>query len=163
MDEDKQSEIQTEVCPRATEWARDAFADDVVYLLNEVAMSTRQASIEALEPLGISPRQMAILRLLSIRSPIRQHELGLLLGIDRTSMVTLIDGLEGLGYVIREPAPNDRRAYALRLTEAGKAFGVDVQSVLDRVQSHILAPINDGERELLIAILGKLIAARRNH
>jgi len=145
-----------EICPHASEWAREAFAGDVVYLLNEAAGVARSAAATSLGSLGVSARQMSIMRLLSLRSPIRQHDLGVLLAIDRTSMVALIDGLESLGYVVREADPSDRRAHALRLTEAGQSANVDIDRTLTEVQNSILEPLIGEERELLVSLLGRL-------
>jgi len=145
-----------EICPHASEWAREAFARDVVYLLNEAAGSARSSVAAALGLVGVSARQMSIMRLLSLRSPIRQHDLGVLLGIDRTSMVALIDGLEGIGYVVREADPSDRRAHALRLTKAGLTANVDIGKAVDEAQNAILEPLTEDERALLVSLLTRL-------
>jgi len=148
--------VLAEICPHASEWAREAFAGDIVYLLNEAAGVARSAASSSLGNLGVSARQMSIMRLLSLRSPIRQHDLGVLLGIDRTSMVALIDALEDIGYVVREADPSDRRAHALRLTEAGQAANVNIGQALADVQDSIMEPLAVEERELLVSLLGKL-------
>ena len=145
-----------EICPHASEWAREAFAGDAVYLLNEAAAAARSSVTAALGSLGVSARQMSIMRLLSLRSPIRQHDLGVLLGIDRTSVVALIDALEVLGYVVRETDPSDRRAHALRLTEAGLTANVDIGYAFAETQDAILRPLTGEERELLVSLLGRL-------
>jgi DNA-binding MarR family transcriptional regulator len=161
MKEDGQDSGRThDVCPHATEWARDAFADNVTYLTIQAAHGAREDVADALAPLGVSPRQMAIMRLLSMREPLRQQELGTLLGIDRTSMVALIDGLEERGYVIREADPTDRRAHALRLTEAGKKANAAIRQAIDSAEEKLLRDLTPDERDSFKAILRKLIAHR---
>jgi len=51
--------------------------------------------------------------------PISRHELGEQLGIDRTTMVELIDDLEGQGVVVRRRNAADRRSYSIQLTPQG--------------------------------------------
>lgn len=143
-------------CPRARQWARAAFEADIAYLLNRAAEIARGEVGAALAAFGVSPRQMAVMRLLSLHQPLSQHELGGLLGIDRTSMVGLIDGLEKAGYVVRQCDPADRRAYALRLTEAGTAANTSIRDSMEQTQDRLLTPLTDGERGELIRMLGKL-------
>lgn len=48
-----------------------------------------------------------------------QSELVAALGIDRSTLVAVIHGLEKRALVKRHPSPTDRRSYALALTDAG--------------------------------------------
>jgi len=155
-EEIQHEEGTTEICPRAKEWAKNAFSGDIAYLLNEAASSARTSVTTALAPIGITPRQMSILRLLSIQAPIRQHELGSLLSIDRTSMVAAIDGLEAMGYVVREVDPNDRRAHAIQLTQAGVAIDEAARIAVDSAAQSMVEHLTVEERETLLSILGKL-------
>lgn len=155
-EEIQHDEGTAEICPRAKEWAKNAFSGDITYLLNEAASSARSTVMAALAPIGITPRQMSIMRLLSIQAPIRQHELGSLLSIDRTSMVAAIDGLEGMGYVVREADPNDRRAHAIQLTEAGVTIDAAARVAVDSAAQSMLEHLTVDERETLLSILGKL-------
>ena len=41
--------------------------------------------------------------------------------VDRTTMVAIVDELEAAGFVDRQRNPEDRRAYALEATDAGRA------------------------------------------
>lgn len=52
--------------------------------------------------------------------PQRVTSLAALLGVDAPTVTRKVQQLEQLGYVIREPDPDDRRASLIRLTRAGQ-------------------------------------------
>jgi DNA-binding MarR family transcriptional regulator len=55
------------------------------------------------------------------------------LGIDRTTIVGLVDALEREGWVLRERNPSDRRAYAPKLSPKGRAVLRRAEKALDKV------------------------------
>ena len=69
----------------------------------------------------ITPGQFGVLTLIQSNEGLNQSELGEAMGVDRSTVVAVIDRLEQRGLVHRMPAPNDRRSYALRLSVAGAA------------------------------------------
>jgi DNA-binding MarR family transcriptional regulator len=74
---------------------------------------------EALEPLGLEPRHVGMLRRLISVEGQSQLEVGQSLGINANAMVFLVDDLEARGLVERRRNPKDRRSNALYLTAAG--------------------------------------------
>jgi MarR family transcriptional regulator, lower aerobic nicotinate degradation pathway regulator len=65
---------------------------------------------DALESVGLTPALFALLNVLGARNGAIQQELGSVMGIDPSTMVSLIDQLEGAGLAQRRPHPKDRRA-----------------------------------------------------
>lgn len=58
---------------------------------------------------------------LIVESPgLRQNQLAEALDIERPNLVRIIDELENAGLVVRKKAKNDRRAYAMQATLAGR-------------------------------------------
>ena len=94
-------------------------------------------------------REVAILSICVERGPLSQRALSDLTGLNRSVMVKLVDSLEQRGWVVRERNPADRRSYALRATEAGRAalgsFGAEV----GRGDEQLTAPLSRSERRLL--------------
>src|SRR3954464_13480256 len=72
-----------------------------------------------LEPLGLEPRQFALLRHVAGSEGQTQQALGDALGIPKSRMVALVDDLEERGLVERRLRPDDRRARALYVTPEG--------------------------------------------
>jgi hypothetical protein len=69
-----------------------------------------------------SPRQrtghpFALLNVIGAREGAIQQELGAAMGIDRTTMVALIDQLEDAGLAERRPSKTDRRAREVTVVE----------------------------------------------
>src|SRR3954452_13888835 len=66
---------------------------------------------EALDSIGLTPALFGVLNVLGARGGAMQQEISSAMGIDPSTMVTLIDELESTGLVKRRPHPRDRRAY----------------------------------------------------
>src|SRR6187549_1990714 len=74
----------------------------------------------ALETIGLTPALFAILNFLRGRDGAIQQEIGAAMGIDPSTMVALIDQLEGAGLAKRRPRPQDRRAREVAITPKGR-------------------------------------------
>jgi DNA-binding MarR family transcriptional regulator len=86
--------------------------------LARLAAQRAAAGVQAVLPPGRTPRDLAILCVLA-EGPVSQASLGNLLEVNRTVMISVIDELEAAGLVRRQRDQEDRRRYALRITEAG--------------------------------------------
>lgn len=104
----------------------------------------------------ITPGQFGVLTLIAENDGLKQSELGAALGIDRSTMVTVIDRLESRGLVVRAPSPSDRRSYALRLSSDGRRL---MQELTPRVREHeaaIAASLSASEKRQLISLLQRI-------
>jgi DNA-binding MarR family transcriptional regulator len=135
-----------------------AMSDRLGFLLGRAHIAHRQVAEAALAPLGLAPRQFGALSLLADEGPLSQQRLGELMGVDRTTMVALVDGLERGGLVERERNPDDRRAYALRATARGRSVLGRAAAAVERAEEEFLATIPAREARQLKQILRKLIA-----
>src|SRR5436305_456570 len=73
-----------------------------------------------LKPLGLTRAAwVALARVARADTPPTQVELAALVGIEATSLVSLIDRLEGDGFVQRTPDGTDRRAKRVKATASG--------------------------------------------
>jgi DNA-binding MarR family transcriptional regulator len=77
--------------------------------------------------------------------------------IDRTTMVSLIDGLERAGYVKRERNPDDRRAYVITLTAAGRRAQGRAEKAVDADALQFFGRLSEAERQELHRLLARLI------
>ncbi|MEC3919165.1 MarR family winged helix-turn-helix transcriptional regulator [Nocardia sp. CDC160] len=68
---------------------------------------------------GIDRRELAVLRRIAADTWLSQQDAAAQLGIDRTTMVALLDSLERKELVQRRTHPHDRRKNVLAITEAG--------------------------------------------
>jgi DNA-binding MarR family transcriptional regulator len=100
---------------------------------------------EALAPFGIDGRECAVLLAIDDRVPVSQHEVARRMGVDRTSMVMLIDELEGKGLVHRRQDPADRRRNVVELTGEGKKILARAVRASDKAERAFLAPLSTDE------------------
>ncbi|WGF89104.1 MarR family winged helix-turn-helix transcriptional regulator [Marinivivus vitaminiproducens] len=73
--------------------------------------------------------------------------------------VRLVDRLVAEGAVVRQPRPDDRRAVALRLTEAGDRSSALILDARRTRLARALAALEPGERRTLGRLAEKLLAS----
>src|SRR5487761_53111 len=73
----------------------------------------------ALADIGVTVRDLGVLRVIASGEAQSQQEAAAVLGVDRTSMVALLDALERQGIVARRPSEQDWRRNILALTDHG--------------------------------------------
>lgn len=127
------------------------------YLLRRayvIASSNAQACIGDDTPV----REAAMMAVLDERGALSQRALSDLTHVNRSSMVKLVDTLEARGWVVRERNPDDRRSYALRLTDAGRsalrALSVDLDEGERRFTAHLTDPERKRLKKRLLTLLG---------
>lgn len=131
--------------------------DRVPFLLFRASAMSLALANEMLAELRLNARQAGILTMVTERKPMTQKDLADALGIDRTTMVALLDDLEEKGYAARQRHPHDRRAFFVHPTEAGRHAQAAAVRTLDEQQRQFLAPLTAGEREQLAVLLKRLL------
>ena len=82
-----------------------------------------------LASLGLHPGQEALLLELDRTSPMIQAELSEALGCEPPSVTLMTGKLEASGHIRRKPAPSDKRASIVELTDSGKALADQVKQL----------------------------------
>jgi DNA-binding MarR family transcriptional regulator len=75
------------------------------------------------------------------------------------AMGELVDELEGLGYVERQPDPTDRRAKLIVLTDRGKACIAAGISTIEGIEEQITQTLGERGHRQLRSLLAKLLDA----
>jgi DNA-binding MarR family transcriptional regulator len=128
------------------------------FLLKHAQLNFSQSGARALESLDISGRQLAVLVVLDAAEPLSQLDAAKELGVDRTTMVALIDELEHKGLVERHRSPDDRRKNIVELTAHGKETLAEGERRHQETEKAFLADLTPVEAELFVRILKKLAA-----
>jgi DNA-binding MarR family transcriptional regulator len=128
------------------------------WLLKHANLRLTELNRAALAPHGIEGRELAVLLSLDEREPLSQREAALRLGIDRTTMVALVDELEGKGLVERRPHPADRRKNVVTFTEYGRETLQRAVAAADEAERRFLAPLPAQEAHAFRDTLRRLIA-----
>ncbi|MEV0712843.1 MarR family winged helix-turn-helix transcriptional regulator [Nocardia aurea] len=106
---------------------------------------------------GFGVGQHLVLKMLTAVGACSQQRLSEELRIDRSVMVGVCDDLEKSGYVRRERNPNDRRSYAVTVTEAGRERLRAAETAVPSYLDETFAALTAAEREQLTALLAKLL------
>ncbi len=126
------------------------------FLMNRPAQRIREVTEKTLELLKINPKQYGILAALHNEGPASQREIGEMLKIDRSTMVTLTDDLEKKKALVRKDHPKDRRYYLLYLTASGKELFQQADRRVLQAEEDFLVPLTKMERQDLRKCLSKL-------
>ena len=99
----------------------EALAQYTGFLMNWVARRSRERFAKALEAeLGLHPREFGVLAVVQREPGITQQAIGDAAGVDPSTMVATLDGLEERGLAERRPHSSDRRKRAVYLTDDGR-------------------------------------------
>jgi hypothetical protein len=74
----------------------------------------------ALETFGLTPALFAVINYLRAHEGTIQQQIGAAMGIDPSTMVSLVDQLERAGLAERRPRPQDRRAREVLITQSSR-------------------------------------------
>jgi DNA-binding MarR family transcriptional regulator len=128
------------------------------YLLKHAYLRYGQLATNELAPLGITPGEWAALSCLDEQHGRSQREVAELLGIDRTRMVALVDGLQARGWVERRPHTGDRRKNTVSLTGTGRDLMQAAGDRIDACERRFLAVLGEPEAARLKDALDALLA-----
>jgi DNA-binding MarR family transcriptional regulator len=128
------------------------------YLLKHVQQRFFELGAAGLGPIGINGREAAVLRAIADRYPVSQGEIARAMNVDRTTMVALIDDLQGKGLVRRRQDPDDRRKNAVELTDTGRDTVRRAALAVEAAERDFLAPLSAAEAAQFKKILHALLA-----
>lgn len=115
--------------------------------------------MEETQAYDVTPVQFAILNALMEDPGEDQVTLARKVAFDAATFGSVIGRLESRGWVRRESDEADRRRKLLWVTQEGAQAANEMKRLVRKVQQRILAPLEDGEREQLLALLDRLVTA----
>jgi DNA-binding MarR family transcriptional regulator len=136
-------------------------AERLGYLLKHAQLGLAELTASALESFGVSGRELAVLTVLAGGEPPSQQQAAQRLGVDRTTMVALVDGLEDKGLVRRHAHAEDRRRNVVELTAAGRGSLEQAGQAAEDAERRFLAPLSTREAQRLKAALLALLQPGR--
>ena len=131
------------------------------YLLKHAQLALAELTAAALEPFGLTGRELAVLTVLASGEPASQQQAAQRLGVDRTTMVALVDDLEDKGLVQRHAHTEDRRRNVVELTEKGRGRLQQAGEAAQEAEGRFLAPLSREDAQRLKAILLAVIQPDR--
>ena len=106
---------------------------------------------------GLTPALFALLNVIGAREGAIQQELGAAIGIDRTTMVSLIDQLESAGLAKRRPSAKDRRAREIAITPKGRSLLGRARRMISQAEDDVLAGLTAEQRRELLTLLRRAL------
>lgn len=119
--------------------------------------ATHTRTADVLGAIGLTPALFALLNVIGAREGAIQQELGATLGIDRSTMVSLIDQLEEAGLAKRRTSATDRRAREIAITPKGRRLLQRARVSIAKVEDEVLAGLSGQERIELLSLLRRAL------
>jgi DNA-binding MarR family transcriptional regulator len=126
-------------------------------LIPQLARGTRRRIEEAMQPLGVRPRELVALQHLCERGLSAQQALVELLGVDATNLVAMLNGLEDADLIQRRRDRADRRRAIIELSAKGEQVLTELDRVLYQIDDEILAALTSSQRETLNGLLAEAV------
>jgi DNA-binding MarR family transcriptional regulator len=121
----------------------------------KIFLEARRRLDRALAPLELRSREFWMLAIAG-RGNVSQHEIADVCGMDPSSLVAVLDGLERRGWLRREPNPRDRRMHWVQRTEAGDRLFARALPRAQRAEARQLAALSVAQQRQLVAAMRKL-------
>jgi DNA-binding MarR family transcriptional regulator len=128
------------------------------FVLGTLSLTVTDLVEETLAPLDLRLRHYQLLRLLHFDGPRLQSTIGPVLGVDRTTVVALVDQLEKLKLAKRARSSDDRRAYLITLTAKGKRLAVKATEMVSKVEATMFAPLSVEEQSVVRKLSARLLS-----
>jgi DNA-binding MarR family transcriptional regulator len=128
------------------------------YHLRRAQVAVFQDFAREMASFGVTPGQFGVLQVISANPGLSQSELAKAIGIDRSTVVGVIDRLEEQELVVRAPSPSDRRSHALQLSERASRIMAELEARVRGHEHRIAAALSPRERTRLIELLRKISA-----
>jgi DNA-binding MarR family transcriptional regulator len=133
-----------------------AQADALNQAIRLLSLRHRARTAALLAPLGLHPGQEALLLELARTGPMIQAQLSEALGCEPPSVTLMSRKLEASGHIRRKPAPSDKRASVVELTDSGKALADQVKELWCALAEETVAGLPAQTVADLPGILGTL-------
>ncbi len=152
---------ETEKPEAAPPPAADALDFDILprlmgYQLRRAQLRMFTDFAAAMNAVQITPGQFGVLVLIEANPGSTQSALARAVGIERSTMVAVIDTLQRRALVERRPSLVDRRSNALVLSAAGAAMMDKLRPMVRAHEDRIAGDLSPAERRQLIVLLRRL-------
>jgi DNA-binding MarR family transcriptional regulator len=144
-------------CPADEVVIHPALKEYFTYRFYKLALKLRAEVNQGLAVHGILGIQLGLLRVLALEGAASQIALGRSMGIDKATMVKLLDDLEKSGLVQRVAVEGDRRVKHIRITARGSKLLKAGTRVREQVEKRFFSALTPAECSALDKALAKLL------
>jgi DNA-binding MarR family transcriptional regulator len=140
----------------STELDFDDLPGLVGYHLRRAQVAVFNDFVGSMGEVQITPGQYGVMTLIGANPGLSQSALARAVGIERSTIVAVIGGLEARKLVQRKLSPVDKRSYALVLTNEGSKLLAKLKGMVRSHEQKVLSGLSDAERSQLIDLLSRL-------
>jgi DNA-binding MarR family transcriptional regulator len=133
-----------------------ALDERIPFLLSQLGSHVAAEFQRRMSGIGVEPRTYAVLMALATENGQSQRQLSARLGIHRNAMVVVIDALEADGLVKRMAHPEDRRAFAITLTDRARKLLPSLDEAACALEDTVTEPLSAVERNTLRELLQRI-------
>jgi DNA-binding MarR family transcriptional regulator len=131
--------------------------DRVVWQLGRASQQSQRLIRQHLAAADAKSQHYHVLASLADDGEAAQAALADRIVFDRSDLVTLLDELEYLGYVLRRTDPADRRRNIVGITGKGEKALAEMDKLIFAAEADLLEPLNQADRRTLLRLLGRLV------
>ncbi len=128
------------------------------FLLHDVARLMRKRFEQNARELGLTRSQCQVLAHLSRHDGIQQSTMAELLEVEPITLTRIVDRLESMSLVTRQPHATDRRIRLLHLTEAARPLLSQIFAIGAVTRGEAMEGIAEEDRDRLFEILSSMKA-----
>ncbi|SDR22780.1 MarR family winged helix-turn-helix transcriptional regulator [Thermostaphylospora chromogena] len=132
----------------------------IAFLLSQLGSDASAAFERALAPLGITPSEAGLLRLIGRNPGISQKAVSEHLGVGPSRVVAVLDRLERQGHVERRRSTTDRRSHEIHLTASGERLLAALRPVAESHEAAFTQGLAEDDLDRLAAYLEAIAASR---
>jgi DNA-binding MarR family transcriptional regulator len=136
---------------------------DAGFLQSLVGYNTRRATLvimavfsQRMAPFDLKPVEFSILSLIRHNPGITSRQLCGALKVQAPNLVGMLNGLQGRGWMQRQPHPSDGRSLGLHLTPPGEEMMVRAEQTVQDLEHSASSRLTDVERDTLNRLLQKI-------
>jgi DNA-binding MarR family transcriptional regulator len=130
--------------------------DNTAFLLAQLGFMVKSRAIKELEDAGFHLYHYSVVALLAEGSSKAQAAIASALKVDRSQLVGVLDSLEERGLIERKRDPGDRRRHTVSLTAEGRRQHLRLRTLVRRIESDLLTPLDEESRQALHGLLLRL-------
>ncbi len=134
----------------------EQFRSNIGYAVRRAQIRLYNDFYNALTDLDTTPTRFTLMLLIRENPGIRSVDLARTLGVARSGMVKLVEGLEQRGLISRKTDPKDRRNQTLVLTRQGQRTLNKQEKAVARHEAKVTANLSENEREQLLTLLWRV-------
>lgn len=129
---------------------------NMMFMMGQLNRQWRRVVDRRLRPLGLTEATwLPLMHLERAAAPMRQKDLAASLGLDSSSVVRLLDGLEEGGLITRG-GHADRRAKTIDVTPRGQETIQHVKQLLEQDRSVLFSGVGDDEVLAAFAVMHRM-------